>query len=305
MLPRREPVSNMNSPNPLSLLVITADESSRAHPRDTLEQRFARLVERLGEVVRDGLIVAFSGGVDSAFLLWAAQRAVSQTEGDVVALTTVSQSIPSRDLDDGVAFAERLGVEHVIEQSTEMGDPEYVRNDEDRCYHCKAELFRIAEHVARKGGMRWVAYGYTASDQDDVRPGHRAALECGVLSPLAEVGLNKEDIRELMRRHGLQLADKPASPCLSSRIMTGLAITGKQLEDVEAMETMLRGGGVEVCRVRVCDARSGFFLRIEVAAEEMEKMLPLRSQLVHAAEDRGYRWVTLDLAGYRTGGGRT
>lgn len=298
-------MSRVQSPHPLSLPVITGGESSRAHLHDTLEERFATLEEQLNAVVRDGLVVAFSGGVDSAFLLWAAGRAARRTEGNVLALTTVSESMPSRDLDDGVRFADGVGVEHVIEHSAEMRDPEYVRNDADRCYYCKAELFRIAERLSTERGMRWISYGYSASDRHDVRPGHKAALESGVLSPLAEAGLDKEDIRTLMRRHELQLADKPASPCLSSRVMTGLSITSEQLEDVERIEAMLRAGGVEVCRVRVCDAAPGCFLRIEVGPDEMEQVLPLRGELVREAKHRGYRWVTLDLAGYHAGGGRT
>ena len=296
-------MSHVQSPQPLSLPVIPAGGSPRSDPGNTLDERFAKLEERLDEAVRDGLVVAFSGGVDSAFLLWAAGRAGGRTGGNVVALTTVSESMPSRDLDDGVRFAEDLGVEHLVEQSAELQDPAYVRNDADRCYHCKAELFRIAERLSSERRMRWIAYGYSASDRHDVRPGHKAALENAVLSPLADAGLDKEDIRALMRRHGLHLAEKPASPCLSSRIMTGLSISSEQLEDVERMETMLRAGGVKVCRVRVCDARPGCFLRIEVGPDEMAKVLPLRDQLVGEAQRRGYRWVTLDLAGYRTGGG--
>lgn len=272
--------------------------------RDPPEEKLARLEERLSGLVSDGLVVAFSGGVDSAFLLWAAQRALRHGGGELIALTTASESVPSRDLEDGARFAELLGVEHVIERSTEMTQPEYVQNDANRCYYCKAELFRIAGDLLRERGMRWVAYGYTASDRHDVRPGHQAGLERGVLSPLAEAGLHKEDIRALMRARDLELAEKPASPCLSSRIMTGLSITRDRLDDVETMEAILRSGGVRVCRVRVCHANPGFFLRIEVAPEEMAKVVPLRSELVREAEARSYRWVTLDLAGYRTGGGR-
>jgi uncharacterized protein len=289
--------------HPVSLPVIAPGERLHADPHNTLDERFAKLEELLNAVVRDGLVVAFSGGVDSAFLLWAAGRAAGRTDGSVVALTAVSESMPARDLDDGVQFAEGVGVEHVIEHSAEMQDPEYVRNDADRCYYCKAELFRIAERLSAEHGMRWIAYGYSASDRYDVRPGHQAALESGVLSPLAAAGLDKEDIRTLMRRHRLQLVDKPASPCLSSRIMTGVSITSEQLADVQRMEAFLHSAGVVICRVRVCDAAPGFFLRMEVASEEMAKVLPLRDELIREAKQSGYRWVTLDLAGYRTGGG--
>ena len=270
-----------------------------------LEERFLALERRLRALVREGLVVTFSGGVDSAFLLWAAQRAQGDRSGALLALTSVSESVPAADLEDGRRFTMALGVEHVVRRSRETSKPEYLQNDENRCYHCKAELFRIAERVASDRGLRWIAYGYTASDVHDVRPGHRAAQERGVTSPLADAGLGKQDIRRLMRDHGVDLAEKAASPCLSSRITTGIEITPGRLADVQSIEDILRDAGVRVARVRVCAADRGFFLRIEVAPEEMEKVLPLRELLIHEAERRGYRWATLDLAGYRTGGGRS
>jgi len=271
----------------------------------SLEERFDGLERRLRELVREGLVVTFSGGVDSAFLLWAAKRAAGDRPGGLLALTSVSESVPAADLEDGRRFAMALGVEHVVRRSRETSKPEYLQNDESRCYHCKAELFRIAEDVASDRGLRWIAYGYTTSDVHDVRPGHRAAQEHGIASPLADAGLGKQDIRRLMRDHGVDLAEKAASPCLSSRITTGVAITPERLADVQAMENILQDAGITVARVRVCAADRGFFVRIEVAPEEMEKVLPLRDSLVREAEPRGYRWVTLDLAGYRTGGGRS
>ena len=266
--------------------------------------KLQRLEDDLGRLLQDGLIVAFSGGVDSAFLLWAAERARREKGGDLVALTTESASLPAADRTDALEFVRGLGTEHLLRTSDELRDEAYTRNDDDRCYHCKAGLFRIAESIAGERGLRWIAYGYSASDIGDVRPGHRAALEHGVRAPLADAGLTKDEIRTLMRAHDLRLAEKPASPCLSSRIMTGLEITPERLDDVEALEAILHTGGILVCRVRICREEASGFLRVEVAPEEMSRLLDLRDELLREARKRGYRWVTLDLEGYRMGGGR-
>ena len=279
--------------------------SMQEHPTGDPGPKLQRLEGELGRLLEHGLIVAFSGGMDSAFLLWAAERARRERGGSLVALTTESASLPAADRSDAIEFVRDLGVEHLVRASDEMRIEAYTRNDEDRCYHCKAGLFGIAETIAAERGLRWIAYGYNASDVGDVRPGHRAALEHGVRAPLADVGLTKTEIRTLMREHGLRLAEKPASPCLSSRIMTGLEITPSRLEDVEALESILRGNGIRVCRVRVCHDATSAFLRVEVAPDEMPRVLALRDELLREARARGYRWVTLDLEGYRTGGGRT
>jgi uncharacterized protein len=247
-------------------------------------------------------VVAFSGGVDSAFLLWAAAQA-KEPGGRLVALTTVSASTPDPDLEDARSFAASLGVDHLCVESRELDREEYRRNDSERCYHCKADLFEIAGSVAAEGGLGWILYGYTASDRSDVRPGHRAAAEAGVQAPLAEAGLEKSEIRALMREHGLALAEKPSSPCLSSRIMTGVAVDRRRLGDVAALEAILREAGTRVCRARICDAGDALFVRIEVDPAEMEKVLNCRAELEREGRARGYRWVTLDLGGYRTGGG--
>jgi len=266
--------------------------------------KLQRLEDDLGRLLEDGLVVAFSGGVDSAFLLWAAERAQREKGGKLVALTTESASLPAADHTDALEFVRGLGTEHLLRASDELRDEAYTRNDDDRCYHCKAGLFRIAESIAGERGLRWIAYGYSASDIGDVRPGHRAALEHGVRAPLADAGLTKDEIRVLMRRHDLRLSEKPASPCLSSRIMTGLEITPERLDDVEALEAILHAGGIRVCRVRICREEASGFLRVEVAPEEMSRLLELRDELLREARARGYRWVTLDLEGYRMGGGR-
>ena len=165
------------------------------------------------------------------------------------------------------------------------------------------ELFRLSGALGQRRGYKWTAYGYNASDRGDFRPGHTAALGNGVLSPLNDANLTKEDIRALMRLNNLDLADKPASPCLSSRLMTGVQISPKKLKDVEEMEMLLRRGGLNVFRVRLHENGDSRFLRLEVAPDELSRATEMRDELVNLGRRLGYRWVTLDLAGYRTGGG--
>jgi uncharacterized protein len=270
----------------------------------TASRKLAELRSDLSDRILDGALVAFSGGLDSAFLLWVANGVRKEEDGRLVALTTTSPSTPSRDKEDAMAFTRSLGVDHVWRESLEVSQPEYIRNDRERCYHCKTELFRIAGEIAAESGLRWLLYGYNASDHHDDRPGHRAAQEVGALAPLSDVGLTKPEIRLLMQEAGLPLSGKPASPCLSSRITTGIEITPERLRDVEELETILRRAGVSTLRVRICrDDQSSFFLRVEAAPEEMNEVLGCREELQRAGAERGYRWVTLDLAGYQTGGG--
>jgi pyridinium-3,5-biscarboxylic acid mononucleotide sulfurtransferase len=277
-------------------------ERTRSADGRSAQAKLASLLAALRGYLAEGAVVAFSGGVDSAFLLWAAARA-KEPGARLVALTTVSASTPDPDLKDARSFAASLGVDHLCVESRELDREEYRRNDSERCYHCKTDLFEIAGSVAAERSLGWILYGYTASDRSDVRPGHRAAAEAGVQAPLADAGLEKAEIRELMREHGLTLADKPSSPCLSSRIMTGVGVDRHRLGDVAALEAILRGAGVRVCRARICDAGDALFVRIEVDPAEMEKVVSCRAELEREGTARGYRWVTLDLGGYRTGGG--
>ncbi len=278
------------------------DASVRTADGRPVPEKLASLLVALRGYLAEGAVVAFSGGVDSAFLLWAAEQA-KEPGARLVALTTVSASTPDPDLEDARSFAASLGVDHLCVESHELDREEYRRNDAERCYHCKTDLFEIAGSVAAERGLGWILYGYTASDRDDVRPGHRAAGEVGVQAPLADAGLEKQEIRALLREHGVALADKPSSPCLSSRIMTGVSVDRRRLGDVAALEAILRGHGIRVCRARICDAGDGLFVRVEVGPDEMGKVLACRSELEREGKARGYRWVTLDLGGYRTGGG--
>jgi uncharacterized protein len=269
----------------------------------TLQAKFLALRTVLRDRLRDGLIIAYSGGVDSAFLLWAAEQERREAGGRLLAVTAVSASLAQVEREDAARFAATLGVEHRWEESGELANPEYARNDLSRCYHCKTELFRLSHSLAARLGYGAIAYGYNASDRGDFRPGHQAAKENDIIAPLDDASLTKDDIRALLRHHGLPFSDKPASPCLSSRLMTGVAVTPQKLRDVEDLETILREAGLQIFRVRLHEPAGGKWLRIEVAPEEMPAVLAIREALHEAARARGYPWITLDLAGYRTGGG--
>lgn len=252
--------------------------------------------------LRDGLLIAFSGGVDSALLLWAAEKERRRSGGRLRAMTTTSASFSAAERADVESFLAMCGVDHIWRESQELLDPAYLANDRSRCFHCKTELFRICHEIAGANGLGVIAYGYNASDRGDFRPGHQAAIENGIVSPLADAELSKTDIREIMRREGFELADKPASPCLSSRLMTGVPITTEKLREVEELEKLLREEGLHVFRVRVHESNGNKLLRLEVDRSEMELAFALHDRFAAAARERGFRWVTLDLEGYKTGG---
>lgn len=269
---------------------------------NSVQEKFVNLCKILQPKINEGLIVAFSGGVDSAFLLWSAEKVRRENGGKLLALTTESASFSDAEKQDAIEFARTINVEHRFEKSLELENPEYVKNDVKRCYHCKSELFRISHKTAENLNFKHIAYGYNASDRADFRPGHLAAEENKILAPLNEAELTKDEIRNLMREFKLDLAEKPASPCLSSRLMTGVAVTTEKLRDIEDFESILRTGSLRVFRVRLHEENERRFLRLEVAPEEMLKAFEVRELLVNEAKKRGYLWVTLDLAGYKTGG---
>ncbi len=261
------------------------------------------LEEKLARYLKDGLVIAFSGGVDSGFLLWAAQRVQQKYGGKLLAYTTKSASMPQHDIRDVNSFVECHNLDHIWKESKEIENPDYAKNDHLRCYYCKFEQFEIAKDVAAEKGCKWIAYGFNASDYGDTRPGHQAAKEHGILYPLATSEFTKEEIRSLLKEHDIELSDKPSSPCLSSRIMTGVEITPEKLSDIDDLENVVREAGVRIFRLRMHELQGEKLLRLEVHPSEMEKALQCKQDLVEVARTRGYRWVTMDLEGYKTGGG--
>jgi uncharacterized protein len=267
------------------------------------EKKLQNLFEQLKNFLADGVIIAYSGGLDSAILIWAAEKVRKEHGGKLLALTTNSVSIPRAELDEAIEFAKKIGVEHKIVKSNEIENDDYKRNDLNRCYYCRVELFRITGEVANIEGYKNVLYGYNFSDINDTRAGHKAAEENNIVSPLADAKLTKDEIRYIMRQNGFNISEKPASPCLSSRIMTGIEVTPKRLSDIETMEAILKKNGAKIYRVRVCKDGKKEFLRIEMADNEIGLAVKLRKQLTDEGKKRGYYWVTLDLSGYKMGGG--
>jgi len=243
-----------------------------------------------------GLLVAFSGGADSAYLAWAAHRVLGKHS---LAVTALSPSFSAHDRAQAEAFVRRTGVFHEFIETQEFDNPLYVANNADRCYHCKTELFTRLDELAASRGFAAVAYAINADDTHDFRPGHRAAAEHRVLAPLLDAGLRKQEIRELSRLAGLPTWDRPASACLSSRVPYGTPVTVETLSLVERGEAILRELGFRQFRVRFHQELA----RIEIAPEEMPHALSPEMAQVLASHFRklGFAYVTLDLEGYRQG----
>jgi uncharacterized protein len=241
------------------------------------------------------VVVAYSGGVDSAYLAWIAH----DTLGDrSLAVTADSPSYPRRHRDMAIQVAERFGLRHAIIHTDELERPEYRANPANRCYYCKHELYTHLSRVAA-ANQAVIVDGNNADDRGDYRPGRQAAREFGVRSPLDEVDLGKEEIRELSRRAGLPTWDEPASACLSSRIPYHHEVTDEKLRMIERAETAVRALGFRVCRVRHHDELA----RIELGRDELPRALDpdVSASIVSALKSIGYRYVTIDLQGYRTG----
>jgi len=269
-----------------------------------IEHKLEQLLDKMENYVEQGVLIAFSGGVDSAFLIWAARKAMDRKPGGkVIALTTNSASMPVQDKADAEKITAKMKIKHIWRESREMDNPEYVNNDEMRCYHCKSELFSIAKQETANLGLKWIMYGYNASDVSDVRPGHQAAVENDVLHPLADIGFSKDDIRAILKRESIEIAEKAASPCLSSRISHGISVSSGKLADIAAMESVLHAEGIKICRVRINKTGDELFLRIEIHPDEFQKVLNITAKLNDEGKKRGYKWITMDMAGYRTGGG--
>ncbi len=242
------------------------------------------------------VLIAFSGGVDSSYLAFAASRWLGD---DAIAVTALSASYPESHRVMAEKVSAEFQIAHRFVSTHELDRAEYRANAPDRCYHCKTELFDVLGALRDELGFDTVAYGVNTDDTGDFRPGHRAADEHGVLSPFLSAGLGKSEIRELSRRAGLPTADLPASACLSSRLPYGTSVTPERLRQVEQGEERLRALGYRQVRLR----HHGAMARIEIAPEELARALdPVRAQaIVEAIKPLGFRWVSLDLEGYRTG----
>ncbi|MFL5330752.1 MAG: ATP-dependent sacrificial sulfur transferase LarE [Gemmataceae bacterium] len=258
-----------------------------------LQSKHDRLLAVLRELSR--VAVAFSGGVDSAVVAQAAFLALGD---QAMAVTADSPSVARRELDDAIRVAKQIGIAHHVIQTHEFADEDYLRNDGSRCFHCKDELYSQIDAIRAELGDVTVVSGANLDDAGDYRPGLTAAAEHGVRHPLQEAGCTKADVRALARFWGLDIWDKPAAPCLSSRIAPGVAVTTERTARIEAAESLLRELGLRECRVRL---HEGELARIEVPPVEIPRMVELRDVLAARLRDLGFRFVTLDLEGFRTG----
>ncbi|MGB8061166.1 MAG: ATP-dependent sacrificial sulfur transferase LarE [Candidatus Sulfotelmatobacter sp.] len=242
------------------------------------------------------LLVAYSGGVDSAYLAWAAHRALGE---NMLAVIADSPSLARTQLADALDFAQEQGIPAEVLSTSELDRPDYVRNDGQRCFQCKDELFTVMEELRSARGFDAIAYGVNVDDQGDFRPGQQAAKLHHVAAPLLKVGLGKMEIRELARDAGLRIWDKPASACLSSRIEYGRPVTRESLSVVERGEDAIRALGFRQFRVR----HHGEMVRIEIAREEMDRALnpAMAAQFTAIFKQLGFQFVTLDLEGFRSG----
>jgi uncharacterized protein len=255
-------------------------------------ENLLRVLGSLGRVA-----VAFSGGIDSTVVA----KAAFLTLGDgAVAVTADSASVPRAELDDARRLADQIGIRHRIIQTEEFGDPDYIRNDGTRCYYCKSELYGRIETLLPELGVNVICSGANLDDRGDYRPGLKAAAEHAVRHPLQEAGFTKADVRALARAWDLPTWDKPASPCLSSRLAPGVEVTHERTQRVEEAEIYLRSLGYRECRVRL---HHGELARIEVPAAELARLAEpaAREGLIRRLKELGFQYVALDLEGFRSG----
>jgi uncharacterized protein len=263
---------------------------------DEIRRAATPRLDHLRQLVRacEGALVAFSAGVDSTFVLAVAREVLGDR---AVALTAHSASVPQAERDAARDLARRLGARHLEVTSHEGADPRYAANGVDRCYFCKSELYRLCDEAARAEGLGVVLDGFNADDTRDHRPGHQAAREHGVRSPLAEAGLGKAEVRAFSEAYGLPTWNKPQMACLASRIPYGVAVTPERLGQVERAEAALRALGLECFRVRWHDAIG----RVEVAEEELARAFARRGEIAAALKAAGFRLAVLDLEPFRSG----
>lgn len=263
-------------------------------PEAAIGAKDSQLQSHLRQLGR--VLVAYSGGVDSAYLAWAAHRALGT---NMLAVIADSPSLARTQLSDAVAFANEQGIPLEVISTSELDRPEYARNDGQRCFQCKDELFAVMENLRAARGFSAIAYGVNLDDQGDFRPGQQAARQHHVAAPLLQAGLTKQDIRELARQAGLRIWDKPAAACLSSRIEYGRPVTREALDVVERGEDAVRALGFRQFRVR----HHGDIVRIEIAREELEHALDpaMAAQFTTIFKALGFKFVTLDMEGFRSG----
>jgi uncharacterized protein len=258
----------------------------------TLDEKFNKLKDSLRQM--DRVIIAFSGGVDSAFLLKAASLSVP---GTVLAVTGLSESLPEEEASFAGKIAGSLNISHRTIITEELKDRNYADNPPDRCYYCKKELFSKLREIAEHENFTYILDVTNADDAADWRPGKRAAKEEGVYSPLLDAGLGKNEIRELSRSLGLPTWDKPATPCLSSRFPYGQKITAEALDRINKAESFIRSLGVKELRVRNHSETA----RIEVLHEVFYRIMENREKIINHLKSLGFKYVTLDLQGFRSG----
>jgi uncharacterized protein len=260
----------------------------------TLESKELKLLDVLRDL--DRVIVAYSGGTDSAYLAWAAHRVLGS---NAIAITADSASIPESHKRDAEAFVNQFSIPHEYIETHEFDNPDYVKNDANRCFHCKDELFTRLDEIGRQRGIAHIIYGVNQDDLGDYRPGQKAAKLHQVKAPLVEAGLTKPEIRELSRRAGLPTWDRPAAACLSSRIPYGTPVTIANVKTVEVGEEEIKTLGFRQFRVRF----HGELVRIEIARDELQKAfnLEMAGKFTDIFRKLGFKFVTLDLQGYRQG----
>ncbi len=259
-----------------------------------VQDKLTRLRARLAEL--GSVLVCYSGGVDSAFVLAVAHEVLGPR---AIGMTAVSPSLPPREREEAIDIAKLIGADHRLVESQEMEDPSYVANNPDRCFHCKSELYRIASQKRVEWGLATILNGVNQDDLGDYRPGIEAAKLAGVSSPLVELGFTKDDVRAGADALGLPIWNKPAAACLSSRIPYGTSVTRERLDQIGGFEAALKNLGFRQVRVRY----HGELARIEVALEELSRAtdVAMRDAIVIAGKKHGFRYVTLDLGGYRMG----